>query len=251
MARSSDRAWIEISRNPDSAPDPTPLVRAAQRVREGGAFEYEGELPREPTSPKSEGSAPPAKFDALPAGEANIVSELDAPRFSRSTAAEVVPAAAPGAAAPSVGTADVPPIAVAAAASALDWDLEFPKVMPSPAPAPAEPAAESSEDIKRIGPLDISHGLYSIFLSEADECIRVLANEVAEWRYEPARAITPSLVRRAHSLCGISRTVGLAPVVAIADPIDELMRTLALGGLRPFACPRSSTRWSVIERVRA
>ncbi len=248
------RAWIdEISRNPDSAPDPTPLVRAAQRVREGGAFEYEGELPREPTSPKSEGSAPPAKFDALPAGEAHIASELDAPPFSRPAAAEVAPTAA------AVESAsvplEVPPVAEAPVESALSWDLEFPEATPTPVPAaaPVEPVTESSDDIKRIGPLEISHGLYSIFLSEADECIRVLANDVAEWRYEPARAVTPSIVRRAHSLCGISRTVGLAPVVAIADPIDELMRTLsALGGLRPFALSPSQfdTLERVIERVR-
>jgi chemosensory pili system protein ChpA (sensor histidine kinase/response regulator) len=45
------------------------------------------------------------------------------------------------------------------------------------------------DEIKRIGPLEISHGLYSIFLTEADECIRVLAQEIAEWRYEPEREV--------------------------------------------------------------
>jgi hypothetical protein len=125
-----------------------------------------------------------------------------------------------------------------------NWDLEFPKRRPRHRRAVSRqrnPAMTSSG----VGPLDISHGLYSIFLSEADECIRVLANDVAEWRYEPARAVTPNILRRAHSLCGISRTVGLAPVVAIADPIDELMRTLSAACGRSRSPLAVSTRWSV------
>ena len=104
-----------------------------------------------------------------------------------------------------------------------------------------------SEDIKRIGPLEISHGLYSIFLTEADECIRVLANDIAEWRYEPARGVTPNIMRRAHSLSGISKTVGLAPVVSIAEPLDDLMRTLTMHGPRHLAL--TPAQFDTLERV--
>jgi chemosensory pili system protein ChpA (sensor histidine kinase/response regulator) len=112
---------------------------------------------------------------------------------------------------------------------------------------------ESADDNRRIGSLEISHGLYSIFLTEADECIRVLATEIAEWRYEPDGAVTPSLLRRAHSLCGISRTVGLEPVVAIVDPLEVLLRALsAPEGTRHLALTPAQfdTVERAIERVR-
>ncbi len=116
--------------------------------------------------------------------------------------------------------------------------------------APASPRAtdeSGSEDIKRIGPLEISHGLYSIFLTEADECIRVLANDIAEWRYEPTRSVTPNIMRRAHSLSGISKTVGLAPVVSIAEPLDDLMRTLTMHSPRHMAL--TPAQFDTLERV--
>ena len=71
-------------------------------------------------------------------------------------------------------------------------EIDAPTAPASVASAAVEEAG--SEEIKRVGPLEISHGLYSIFLTEADECIRVLANDIAEWRYEPARAVTPNLI---------------------------------------------------------
>ena len=62
------RDWInQIARNPAAEPDPIPLVRSAQTVREGGAFEYAHALPGMPTAPKSDGSAPAVVIDALPA----------------------------------------------------------------------------------------------------------------------------------------------------------------------------------------
>ncbi len=82
------------------------------------------------------------------------------------------------------------------------------------------------EESRRVGPLVISHGLYSVFLSESDECIRALAQEVGEWRYEPGREVSASIMRLAHTLAGISDTVGLAPVSAIADPLDAMMQYL-------------------------
>ncbi len=62
------RDWIgQIARNPAAEPDPIPLVRSAQAVREGGVFEYAHALPGSPVVPKSDGSAPAVVIDALPA----------------------------------------------------------------------------------------------------------------------------------------------------------------------------------------
>ncbi len=47
------RDWIgQIARNPAAEPDPIPLVRSAQAVREGGVFEYAHALPGMPACPK-------------------------------------------------------------------------------------------------------------------------------------------------------------------------------------------------------
>jgi len=230
------RDWInQIARNPAAEPDPIPLVRSAQTVREGGAFEYAHALPGMPTAPKSDGSAPAVVIDALPAktDEGTIEAEtVDA------TFGDVSP----------LNKAAVSHEESPAAVAAPDWKLD----LGAPA-APLEFATAvaveepGSEDIKRIGPLEISHGLYSIFLTEADECIRVLANDIAEWRYEPARGVTPNIMRRAHSLSGISKTVGLAPVVSIAEPLDDLMRTLTMHGPRHLAL--TPAQFDTLERV--
>ena len=75
----------------------------------------------------------------------------------------------------------------------------------------------------------------------------MLANDIAEWRYEPARGVTPNIMRRAHSLSGISKTVGLAPVVAIAEPLDDLMRTLTMHG--PRSSGADAAQFDTLERV--
>ncbi len=124
----------------------------------------------------------------------------------------------------------------------------------------AEPSLPSLPGLRRpqrsetrIGPLEISHGLYSVFLNEADECVRVLAHDINEWRYEPARQVSAQVVRRAHSLSGISKTIGLTPVIAIADPLDDLMHTLSmLSGVRHYdlTAAQFDTLERVIERMR-
>ena len=216
------RDWVsQIARNPAAEPDPIPLVRSAQAVREGGAFEYAHALPGSPVVPKSDGSAPAVVIDALPAKGNNEDIEL--------TIADT-----------SFGDA---PRIIEDAAEPLE---EAPPAEPEPA-VPSATDEAGGEDIKRIGPLEISHGLYSIFLTEADECIRVLANDIAEWRYEPARGVTPNIMRRAHSLSGISKTVGLAPVVSIAEPLDDLMRTLTMLG--PRHMPLTPAQFDTLERV--
>lgn len=216
------REWIgQIARNPAAEPDPIPLVRSAQAVREGGAFEYPHALPGSPVVPKSDGSAPAVVIDALPAQGDTEETELTLADFENAPAGEAQ---------------EMPP-----AESLIE-------VAASPeSEAPRATEESSGEDIKRIGPLEISHGLYSIFLTEADECIRVLANDIAEWRYEPARAVTPNIMRRAHSLSGISKTVGLAPVVSIAEPLDDLMRTLTMQGPRHMAL--MPAQFDTLERV--
>lgn len=202
-ARSVIGGWVDvIAENPAASLDFEPLVLAANRVREGGAFHLE---------PSAVVEAPaPAPVEAAEAFEFEIpdinFDDLDAP-----------PAVEP----------------VQAEAAEIDLALGIP---------------ERREEVRRIGPLEISHGLYSVFLTEADECMRVLAQDIAEWRYEPGRSVNPHAARRAHSLAGITATVGLAPVLAIADPLDDLMHELGnLGAHRHFEF--APAQFDTLERV--
>ena len=257
------RAWVEtIERDPFANIDPTPLVIASQRVREGGMFEISA-LPPGDTPPKPEGSAPVEQDAALPVGTsqeiapprataANLDFDLDDLEIDAEGPAEATDVRSREAA-----TAEEDSVQSAEAA-ALEMQFELPELaLPVEDAAltamPVEPGGVDDEDVRRIGPLEISHGLYSVFLNEADECVRVLAHDINEWRYEPTRPVSAQVVRRAHSLSGISKTVGLEPVIAIADPLDDLMHTLSmLSGPRHYAltAPQFDTLERVIEHMR-
>jgi chemosensory pili system protein ChpA (sensor histidine kinase/response regulator) len=222
------RAWIDtIDRDPQANIDPTPLVLAAQRVREGGLFEFAA-LPPGIAPPKPDGGAPELHDVALPAESQEIAAEAPA-------AADIDPDAA-------VLTEVPGPVAMPSDPHVHESSEEPTGVSDIAA------AAFDDEEMRRIGPLEISHGLYSIFLNEADECVRVLAHDINEWRYEPGRAVSAQVVRRAHSLSGISKTVGLTSVIAIADPLDDLMHTLSmLSGPRHYTL--SAAQFDTLERV--
>jgi len=108
-------------------------------------------------------------------------------------------------------------------------------------------AAPAGEQTRQIGEIEISHGLYAVFLNEADESIRALAQDVGEWRYEAERLVLPATVRRAHSLAGITATIGLEPVHLIADPLEHLLHEMAgEHGLAPALTP---SQFDVLDRA--
>ncbi len=132
------------------------------------------------------------------------------------------------------------------------------EVTAAPAPAGDAPYVESAEspgeETRQIGPLSISHGLYSVFLNESDECVRALAQEIGEWRYEPTHPVSASIARLAHTLAGIADTVGLVPVCAIADPLDALVQLLerqgSTGARAGLGMPQFDVLERAVERVR-
>ncbi len=150
-------------------------------------------------------------------------------------------------------TAAPPPEDYEAAELAEEAPEPVAQAAPQAPSAPAEEPREAVADLRHIGPLSISHGLYSVFLNESDECVRALAQEISEWRYEPAQPASETLMRRAHTLAGISDTVGLAPVSAIADPLDGLLQHLYQRRERVdarLAPPQFDTLERAIERMR-
>ncbi|MDA7415386.1 Hpt domain-containing protein [Xenophilus arseniciresistens] len=99
-------------------------------------------------------------------------------------------------------------------------------VPPAPLDAP-QPAAGFSEDaVKVIGPLRIGIALYNVYLNEADEWSRQLANDVGEWALQPHETVSDSTVALAHSLAGSSATVGFQGLSGMARLFEAVLQHL-------------------------
>jgi chemosensory pili system protein ChpA (sensor histidine kinase/response regulator) len=113
---------------------------------------------------------------------------------------------------------------------------------PEPAPQPVaepvldsvpEPVAEtreSDEQFKVIGDLRLSIPLYNVFLNEADEWSRRLITELSEWALELHRPIADTSVALAHSLGGVSATVGFAALSQVARALEHALDHVKLHG---------------------
>lgn len=83
------------------------------------------------------------------------------------------------------------------------------------------------DSIKRIGDLEISVPLHNIYLAETDDLVRVLAQDLSEWRHEAGRAVNTVAVHAAHSLAGSSATVGFVPLQEVAYALERMLQALA------------------------
>ncbi|MES2105613.1 MAG: Hpt domain-containing protein [Pseudomonadota bacterium] len=96
--------------------------------------------------------------------------------------------------------------------------LDFPD-MSQPAPVP-------DDNIKRIGDIEISLPLHTIYMAETDEIVRYLAQDFAEWRHEPHRPVSLHAVHAAHSLAGSSATVGLKAAQELAHALELVLQRI-------------------------
>ncbi|HWY72535.1 MAG TPA: Hpt domain-containing protein, partial [Burkholderiaceae bacterium] len=263
------REWLRaVANDPNAAIDAEPMIRMARAIRESGSLSAAGhaipdlmaglappkgdggaETQESPTLPIS--AAPEDEFELTPAGDEPVAepglqieeSGLDA-------------LAAPGAGFDEDGPQTVLPIEFgqfgAHRAAPIDPAEQLAELVGLARieraglyEAPSAPPV--SDQTRRIGEIEISHGLYSVFLNEADEATRALAQDIGEWRYEPERAISTATVRCAHSLAGITATVGLEPVRLIADPLEHLMHELA--GEHGLAPALTASQFDVLDRA--
>src|SRR5206468_5943646 len=97
--------------------------------------------------------------------------------------------------------------------------LSFPDVHP--------PESKVDDSIKHIGTLEISVPLHNIYLAETDDLVRLLAQDLAEWRHESGRSVNTIAVHAAHSLAGSSATVGFVPLQEVAYALERVLQTLA------------------------
>ena len=88
------------------------------------------------------------------------------------------------------------------------------------------PAPSVDDNIKRIGDIEISLPLYSIYMAETDEIVRFLVQDFAEWRHEPDRHVSTHAIHASHSLAGSSATVGLKPLQELAHSLEFVLQRL-------------------------
>jgi len=229
-----------IRLDPDAAIDPQPLIDAAHRVREGQPFEIE-----------SAALQPAGEAMPEPAAGIDILESFDLLTRPASGPAAEEAAVAPAEAEPALDLAQFE-AELAAAWSAAGPAQEETAAEAEPAAA-AETAAAEGEQMRSIGPVRISHGLFGVFLSEADDTVRTLSQDIAEWRFEPGRSVSSTAMRSSHSLAGITATIGLQTVWALADPLDDLlheMSHLEHATHAVLAAPQFDTLERVVERIR-
>ena len=88
-------------------------------------------------------------------------------------------------------------------------------------------AGRQDDNVKRIGNLEISVPLHNIYLAETDELVRLLAQDLAEWRHEPERPVSIQAVHASHSLAGSSATVGFTALQEVAHALENIYQLLA------------------------
>jgi chemosensory pili system protein ChpA (sensor histidine kinase/response regulator) len=109
-------------------------------------------------------------------------------------------------------------------------EIEAP-VMEAPASAP-DPGAETIapapllETEVVIGDVTLSSALFDIFMNEARQRVAVLREELGRLEDQPDLPIREDFMRAAHTLCGISRTVGILAPAELSFELEEWLREI-------------------------
>ena len=141
--------------------------------------------------------------------------------------------------APADDSVAAPPVPELEAAQAPAVPHPYPEPEPEPQPEPAqavapEPAPPGSDPLPRIAPdevrlvggLRIPQALYNVYLSEAEDWSRQLAERLAAWAEVPERRLPDDAVAAAHSLAGSSATVGFALLSELARLVEQVLQHL-------------------------
>lgn len=92
-------------------------------------------------------------------------------------------------------------------------------------PPPAEPPKEESD--VTVGSITLPAALYNIFVMEARQHLDTLQRHQEKLRQQPG-AIQHDFMRAAHTLCGISRTVGFPAIAELAFPLELWLQEMLL-----------------------
>ncbi|MGN6703642.1 MAG: Hpt domain-containing protein [Burkholderiaceae bacterium] len=276
VATDALEAWVEDIRTTGrSTRTPDTLAAAAARVKAGEPFRFdapggdelvaavaafvsdagtpEPNMLSETASTDAEATSADAAwrgddFVALPAVEEIAIADTDFSLFRQDDSGTVLSGTTgeAGEAADAAETAEVADAAPSGddmpdTASRPSGDvIDFPM---------AALSARPDESIKRIGDIEISMPLHGIYLAETDELVRMLANDFAEWRHEPARPVAITSVHAAHSLAGSSATVGFDVLQQVAHRLEAVLQQLAKRPV-PLLTGELDTLELAVERMR-
>ncbi|WP_426174396.1 Hpt domain-containing protein [Massilia sp. TWR1-2-2] len=187
-------AWVdELASSGASARSSEALVAAAAAVQGGGAFALPGDAKQEqqPAQEPEQEPEPEVIDMTLPAEP----DEPDEP----------------------FGLVEPAPDSETELSAAPGQVIEF--------PGTARHSAPAEDNIRRFGDLEIPLPLYTIYLAETDELMRVLTQDFGEWRHEP-RPVSPAALKAAHTLAGTSATVGFKALREVAYALEMALLTL-------------------------
>ncbi|MFZ6772030.1 Hpt domain-containing protein [Undibacterium sp. SXout7W] len=114
--------------------------------------------------------------------------------------------------------------------------IEFPDL--------TKPTVLQDDNVKRIGNIEISLPLYSIYMAETDEIVRFLGQDFSEWRHEPHRHVSTHAIHATHTLAGSSATVGLKPLQELAHSLE-----LVLQRLERHPVPLLASEYDVLDKA--
>ena len=228
-AQTSFRVWVDtLRRKGRVAPDASTLRAAIARV--------EAELPSPPAAisiapPQAASPVPPAvrPVAAVPAP----AQQPQVPLIEVLELDETLPSESGDAATTRSSDALAEVIEFTPRASAGDTT-----------PAAATMAAEAEE--VTVGEVTLSAALYRILCDEAQQHLATLDGQLQTLQFDRAATPTQTMVRAAHTLCGIHRTGGFPLVATTAKALEQCL--LALEERGP---PLPSTAQPVLARALA
>ncbi|MDD5296241.1 MAG: Hpt domain-containing protein [Rhodocyclaceae bacterium] len=182
--------------------------------------------------------APPAEVSAEPAVACPATAVPETPPELSPLAAEILLPAAMLAIAAHPAEQEPPEAAVVAELPAPVGSPEPLEAPPAAAPMPTEevrqPAPEpvleqpaSRPDTVTIGPLNMSRGLFDSYVDEALGRFATLRAELDRLSSTPFMPPPEAAYRAAHTLAGISGTVGFSALQQLARGLEHLMQRLA------------------------
>jgi chemosensory pili system protein ChpA (sensor histidine kinase/response regulator) len=200
-------AWVQqLAAGGGPHRDASALMAAAELLKSGAAA-------APPAAPPEPPSAPPAEQIALPA--------LD------------ISAQQPAAEAPEpeeIVLPELEPLGTEPGEKSREAALEIEILLPQDVSlAQEEAAAQAPEDVVRLGEATVSRALYDMYLGEARQHLAALRNELNYLKL--AQQVPPAqMVRAAHTLAGISGTVGIEPVSRLAHALEHALDRLNHAG---------------------
>jgi chemosensory pili system protein ChpA (sensor histidine kinase/response regulator) len=241
-AQTSFRVWVDtLRRKHRVTPDAAALYAAIAKVEAGfpappSAFAGvpDAAPPAVPAlQPPPEAATPP------PATPPPAVAPVTVPEeWSMAPEIEVIELDETAAAGPGTGTALHP----SSAAEIIEFTPHATLVAPAAPPARTETAAEAEE--VTIGEVTLSTALYRILCDEAQQHLATLDAELQALEFNATATPSQTMVRAAHTLCGIHRTGGFPLVATAAKALEQ-----CLLGLEERGAPLPSTAQPVLARA--